>query len=60
MYLGDKQLLLVSIITSLFVRRVLIAEEFICCDVTNIYSYTEENLLIYRIVPKGRTELVVA
>ena len=58
--MGQEQLLLVLIITTLFVRRVLVAEEYICCDVTNICSHVEENLLIYRVIPKGGTELAVA
>jgi hypothetical protein len=60
MYRGHKQLLLVFIINNLFVRRVLIAEEFISCDMINICRHTEENILIYRVIPLGGTELVVA
>ena len=40
--MGQEQLLLVFIITTLFVRRVLVAEEFICYDVTDISSHVEE------------------
>jgi len=44
MYRGRKQLLLVFIIISLFVRRVMVAEEFICCDVRNICRHIEKKV----------------
>jgi hypothetical protein len=46
MYKGQKQLLLVFIIISLFLRRFLVAKEFICYHMMNICRNIEENLVI--------------